>query len=66
MTDEEYKLHMTMWAAMKSPLIMSTDIEAMDANAYSILTNPAIIALSQDPAGSAMIRKWRYYTSPGD
>ena len=33
MTDEEYKLHMTMWAAMKSPLIMGTDVTALDAKA---------------------------------
>ena len=66
MTDEEYKLHMTMWAAMKSPLIIGTDVTAMDAKAYSIYTNPAILALSQDPAGAAIVRKWRYYTSPGD
>lgn len=66
MTDEEYKLHMTMWAAMKSPLIIGTDVNTMDAKTYSIYTNPAILALSQDPAGAAIIRKWRYYTSPGD
>lgn len=66
MTDEEYKLHMTMWAAMKSPLIMGTSITEMTPSSYSIYTNPAILALSQDPAGSAMIRKWRYYISPQD
>lgn len=66
MTDEEYKLHMTMWAAMKSPLIIGTDVTALDAKAYSIYTNPAILALSQDPAGAAIVRKWRYYVSPGD
>ena len=66
MTDDEYKVHMTMWAAMKSPLIIGTDVTALDAKAYSIYTNPAILALSQDPAGSAITRKWRYYTSPGD
>ena len=66
MNDEEYKLHMTMWAAMKSPLIIGTDVTALDAKSYSILTNPAILAISQDPTGGAIIRKWRYYVSPGD
>jgi alpha-galactosidase len=66
MSDEEYKLHMTMWAAMKSPLIIGTDINTMDAKTYSIYTNPAILALSQDPAGSPIIRKWRYFVRPGD
>lgn len=66
MSDEEYKLHFTMWAAMKSPLIIGTDVTALDAKAYSIYTNPAIIALNQDPSGSAIIRRWRYFTSPTD
>ena len=34
MNDEEYKLHFTMWAAMKSPLIMGTDVIAIDAKSY--------------------------------
>ena len=66
MSDDEYKLHMTMWAAMKSPLIMGTDIRSMDAPTYSIYTNPAIIALNQDPLGAPVIRKWRYYVPGGE
>ncbi|WPH02410.1 glycoside hydrolase family 27 protein [Acrodontium crateriforme] len=66
MTDDEYKLHFTMWAALKSPLIMGNDIRTIDAKSYSILTNPAIIALNQDPAGASMQRRWRYYVSPTD
>lgn len=66
MTDDEYKLHFTMWAALKSPLIMGNDVRTIDAKSYSILTNPAIIALNQDPAGASMQRRWRYYVSPTD
>ncbi|KAK5136687.1 hypothetical protein LTR08_002340 [Meristemomyces frigidus] len=65
-TDDEYKIHMTMWAALKSPLIMGTDIRSLDANAYSIYTNPAILALSQDPAGASAQRRWRYYVPSTD
>lgn len=65
-TDEEYKTHMTMWAAMKSPLIMGTDIRVLDAKSYSIYTNPAILALSQDPDSAPIIRKWRKYVSSKD
>lgn len=60
MTDDEYKLHFTMWAAVKSPLIMGNDIRNMTPETYSILTNPAILALSQDPQGSSVVRRWRY------
>lgn len=66
MNDEEYKLHMTMWAATKSPLIMGTDIRVLDAQALSIYLNPAILALSQDPTGSSVARRWRYLVDSGD
>lgn len=59
MTDEEYKTHMTMWAAVKSPLIIGADVRSLDAQAYSIYTNPAIIAINQDPTGSSANQRWR-------
>jgi len=66
MTDDEYKVHMTMWAALKSPLIMGTDVRVLDANSLSIYTNPAILALSQDTAGAPANRRWRYYVPSTD
>jgi alpha-galactosidase len=62
--DSEYVVHMTLWAALKSPLIMGNDIRIIDAPSYSILTNPAILALSQDPLGSSAQRIWRYHVYP--
>jgi alpha-galactosidase len=64
MSDNEYKLHFTMWAAIKSPLLMGNDIRVMTPKAYSILTNPAILAISQDPLGSSVVRRWRYHLTP--
>lgn len=66
MNDDEYKLHMTMWAATKSPLIVGTDVRVLNPQAYSIYTNPAILAISQDPAGSSAVRQWRYYVDVDD
>ena len=66
MNDDEYKLHMTMWAATKSPLIMGTDIRVLSASSLSIYTNPAILAISQDPAGSSIVRRWRFYVNDTD
>ena len=40
-----------MWAIMKSPLLIGTDIRLLDAGALSIYANPAVIAINQDPAG---------------
>lgn len=66
MTDDEYKTHMTMWAAVKSPLIMGTDIRTLTPASYSIYTNPAILAISQDPTGSAAVQVWRYPVASTD
>ena len=66
LTDEESKLHFSMWAMMRSPLIMGTDIRSLDAQSLSIYSNPAVIAINQDPAGNAGIRNWRYYVNATD
>ena len=49
-----------------SPLIMGTDIRKLTPSSLSIYSNPAIIALNQDPAVSAGIRAWRYYVPDVD
>ncbi|MCJ1250934.1 hypothetical protein MMC30_008162 [Trapelia coarctata] len=65
-TDDEYKTHFSMWALNSSPLIMGTDIRNLTASALSIYSNPAIIALNQDPAVAAAIRRWRYLVDDKD
>ncbi|KAK7991485.1 glycoside hydrolase family 27 protein [Apiospora saccharicola] len=56
MTDEEYKAHFSLWAALKSPLFLGNDIRSMPAAALTIINNPAILALSQDPHGRSVTR----------
>lgn len=51
MTDDEYKAHFTMWAILKSPLLIGADIRHLSPRALTILNNPAIIAINQDPLG---------------
>lgn len=51
MTDDEYVAHFTMWAVVKSPLLIGADLRKLPPLALSILNNPAIIAINQDPAG---------------
>lgn len=55
-----------MWAALKSPLILGNDLRKMDATTLSIINNPAIIAISQDPKGKAVQRIARNTTVPKD
>ncbi|KAL8752605.1 MAG: hypothetical protein Q9184_005673 [Pyrenodesmia sp. 2 TL-2023] len=58
MNDDEYRTHFSMWAMIKSPLIIGTNIPKMTAATYSILANPAVIAISQDSAGTSAVRVW--------
>ncbi|KZF25420.1 glycoside hydrolase family 27 protein [Xylona heveae TC161] len=60
MTDSEYVVHFSMWAAVKSPLIMGNDIRSLSPSSFSILANPAVIAISQDPLSTSAVRRWRY------
>jgi alpha-galactosidase len=55
-----------MWAALKSPLLLGNDLREMDATTLSIINNPAIIALSQDPRGKAVQRVARNDSVPKD
>ena len=49
-----------------SPLIMGTDVRKLTPSSLSIYSNPAVIALNQDPAVSAGVRVWRYYVPDVD
>ena len=62
MSDDEYKTHMSMWAMLKSPLLMGNDFSNIDAPTLSLLSNPALLAVSQDPLGIPPTRVW---TKPG-
>ncbi|KAF6221205.1 hypothetical protein HO133_002060 [Letharia lupina] len=64
MTDDEYKTHFSMWALAKSPLIMGTDVTMMIAETLSIYSNPAIIAINQDPLGVPVTRVWQSPAQP--
>ncbi|KAI4130612.1 MAG: hypothetical protein LQ347_003309 [Umbilicaria vellea] len=66
MTDDEQITHFTMWAILKSPLIIGTNVPAMSPQALSIYSNPAVIAINQDPAGSEVKRNWRYFVNDTD
>jgi alpha-galactosidase len=52
----QYKAHFSLWAALKSPLLMGNDLRTLSASALTILNNPAVIAISQDPEGRSVAR----------
>ncbi|KAL1984927.1 hypothetical protein VTN96DRAFT_8586 [Rasamsonia emersonii] len=66
LTDDEAVAHMSLWAAFKSPLLMTNVLSNIDPPTLSILQNPAVLAVSQDPVGSSVNRIWRYYVDDVD
>jgi len=51
MTTTEYTSHFSLWAAMKSPLLIGCDVTKMSTDTKNILTNDEVIAISQDKLG---------------
>ena len=49
MSQEEDKTHFTLWCMMNSPILAGNDLRTMTPETITILTNPEIIALNQDP-----------------
>ncbi|KIW72254.1 hypothetical protein PV04_00461 [Phialophora macrospora] len=66
MTYDEYKVHFSMWAAIKSPLIMGNKLDQLSPEDYAILMNPAVLAISQDPSVSAVSRTVRQQVNDKD
>jgi alpha-galactosidase len=50
MTSDEYRVHMTLWSLLSSPLLAGNDLEKMSSDTKSILMNKDVIAINQDPA----------------
>ncbi|KAG8908172.1 hypothetical protein FRB99_008715 [Tulasnella sp. 403] len=59
MTYDEYVTHFSMWAILKSPLILGNDLTSMSDETWSIISNEAIISVNKDPMGSAANRIWK-------
>ncbi|KAF7155662.1 hypothetical protein CNMCM5623_008204 [Aspergillus felis] len=66
LTDDESIAHMSLWAALKSPLLMTNVMTKIDPQTLSILQNPAVLAVSQDPTASTPVRQWRYFVDDVD
>lgn len=66
LTDDEAVAHFSLWAALKSPLLMTNVMTTIDAATLSIQQNTAVLAVSQDPETSSAVRIWRYYVPDGE
>ena len=45
------RAHLTMWAMLKSPILLGNDLGAMSNATLSVLGNKEVLAVSQDPWG---------------
>jgi alpha-galactosidase len=50
-TDEQYRLHFTLWCMLAAPLMIGCDVRNMDEVTREILTAPEVVAVDQDPLG---------------
>jgi len=50
-TTEEYRAHFSLWAIMKSPLLIGCDVRSMSSATVNILSNAEVIAVNQDALG---------------
>lgn len=57
MTYDEYVSHFTLWAILKSPLVLGNDVTVMSEEDLGIVTNSEIIAVNQDLSSPAF-RVW--------
>ena len=51
MTSTEYETHFSLWCLMKAPLLIGCDLSNIDNDSLRILSNPEVIAVSQDKMG---------------
>jgi alpha-galactosidase len=51
MSEEEYRAHMSLWCLLAAPLIVGADLSRLKPSDLSILTNPEVVAVDQDPLG---------------
>ncbi|MDK2838397.1 MAG: alpha-galactosidase, partial [Bacteroidota bacterium] len=57
MSNNEERAHFSMWAILAAPLMAGNDIQNMNSQTLSVLTNKEVIAINQDSLG---IQGFRY------
>ncbi|KAI0318871.1 glycoside hydrolase superfamily [Amylostereum chailletii] len=69
-TPEEERTHFAVWAFMKSPILLGTDLSQLSADQVAIITNAELLAFSQDttvgapatPFGSSTASPPQFYS----
>jgi alpha-galactosidase len=58
MSEEEYRMHMGLWALLAAPLLAGNDLTTMSRETVATLTNREVIAIDQDRLGKQADRVW--------
>ncbi|ORY13416.1 glycoside hydrolase superfamily [Clohesyomyces aquaticus] len=64
LTIQESRSHFALWAAMKSPLLIGTDLARIDPAELEVLKNKYLIAFSQDAKYGAPAKPYKWGTNP--
>jgi hypothetical protein len=56
LTEEQNRLHMALWAVSGAPLLVGADLTKLTPAELADLTNPALLAIDQDPAGLQAVK----------
>ena len=60
----EARSHFALWAAMKSPLLIGTDLAAISADSLAVLKNKHLLAFNQDSVHGAPATPYKWGTNP--
>jgi len=62
--NQECRSHFALWAAMKSPLLIGTDLAKLDSDKLAILKNKYLLAFNQDNVHGAPASPYKWGTNP--
>eukprot|EP00051_Salpingoeca_urceolata_P029130 m.6401 g.6401 ORF g.6401 m.6401 type:complete len:868 (-) comp2629_c0_seq1:146-2749(-) len=62
----ESRTQMAVWAVLKSPLLISANVSALNSDQLAVLANPDILAVSQDSLVAQAERLWWSAKMPDD
>ncbi|KAI0537762.1 glycoside hydrolase family 27 protein [Xylaria digitata] len=64
LTTAEERTHFAFWAAMKSPLLIGTNLNTASEDAKAILLNKHLLAFNQDDVYGASAKPYKWGTNP--
>ncbi|RPA82831.1 glycoside hydrolase [Ascobolus immersus RN42] len=64
LTDAETRTHFALWAGLKSPLLIGTPLDQIEAKDLAVLKNKEIVAFNQDPVYGASILPFKWGINP--